>query len=96
MLIVVYSERAIKQAETIKAYLLYKFTQREVDNFYELLSLFEKLVISFPDLYPKSSSNKKPHRAVLSKQLSVFYKPSKNKITVMAVLDNRMNPKKWP
>jgi hypothetical protein len=36
MLIVVYSERAIKQAEIIKRYLLYKFTQKEVDHFYEL------------------------------------------------------------
>jgi plasmid stabilization system protein ParE len=96
MLTIVYSERAIKQAETIKRYLLYKFTQREVDHFYELLTLFEDRVISFPELYRKSGGNKKLHRAVLSKQLSVFYKHSKSKITVMAVLDNRMSPKKWP
>jgi plasmid stabilization system protein ParE len=96
MLIVVYSDRAIRQAEGIKSYLLYKFTQREVDHFYELLNLFESVVVTFPELYRKSSSNKKLHRAVLSKQLSVFYKISKGKITVMAVLDNRMNPAKWP
>ncbi len=96
MLIVVYTERAIRQSETIKSYLLDKFRQREVDNFYELLTHFENLVVEFPELYRNSSSNTKLHRAVLSKQLSVFYRHSKSKITTMGVLDNRMNPKRWP
>jgi len=57
MLIIVYSERATKQAEGIKSYLSYHFTHREVDHFYELLALFEDVVITFPELYRKSSSN---------------------------------------
>ena len=57
MLIVVYTARSIRQSETIKSYLLDKFTQREVDNFYQLLTHFENLVIEFPELYRKSNSN---------------------------------------
>jgi plasmid stabilization system protein ParE len=96
MLHVFYSKRADRDAIQAKGYLLYKFTQREVDKFYELLILFENVIVTFPQLYPLSQKHKNIHRAVLSKQLSVFYRESKNRITVVAILDNRMDPKKWP
>ncbi|WP_114936509.1 MULTISPECIES: hypothetical protein [Mucilaginibacter] len=93
---VFFTTRAFANAETIKAYLLYKFTQKEVNKFYELLEIFENIIVKFPQLYPKSAINSKVHRAVLSKQLSVFYTTSKNKISVVAILDNRMSDTKWP
>jgi plasmid stabilization system protein ParE len=96
MLIVVYTKRAIRQSEIIKRYLSEKFTQREVDHFYALLNDFENVIVEFPELFRKSSTNSQLHRAVLSKQLSVFYRHSKHEITVMGILDNRMNPKRWP
>ncbi len=91
-----YTNHSISDAEAIKNYLLYKFTQREVDKFFHLLEIFESVIVTFPELYPKSSINKKVHRAVLSKQLSVFYTITKNKISVVAILDNRMSDTKWP
>jgi plasmid stabilization system protein ParE len=94
--VISFSTRALANAETIKNYLLYKFTQREVNKFYELLGIFENIIVKFPQLYPKSSINSKVHRAVLSKQLSIFYITTKNKITVVAILDNRMSGAKWP
>jgi hypothetical protein len=72
VLTITYTKRANQNALGIKGYLLYHFTQTEVDNFYNLLAAFEKVVIEFPLLYPKSTKNKTTHRAVLSKQLSVF------------------------
>ncbi|ASU35813.1 Plasmid stabilization system protein ParE [Mucilaginibacter xinganensis] len=69
---ILYTNRAESDAITIKNYLLHKFTQREVDNFYEILIIFENIVCAFPKLYPKSIKGKNIHRAVLSKQLSVF------------------------
>ena len=96
LLNVLYTKRANSDAVTIKNYLLYKFTQKEVDNFYELLRIFENIVSAFPQLYPKSVTGKSLHRAVLSKQLSVFYSVSENAITVISILDNRMDIVKWP
>jgi len=93
---VTYTKRANSDAKTIKSYLLYKFTQREVDNFYKLLASFEKVVVIFPDLHPIVVTRRKIRRAVLSKQLSVFYRIRTNCISVIAILDNRMNPAKWP
>ena len=91
-----WTNRSLSDSLTIKEYLQIKFSQREIDNFYKLLETFEKIVSSFPALYPKSMKNKKVHRAVLSKQLSVFYSISNDQITVIAVLDNRMGYSKWP
>lgn len=91
-----YTKRSDTDALAIKKYLLYKFTQKEVEKFYDLLLIFENVVSIFPKLYPQSLKGKNIHRAVLSKQLSVFYKIKKDKIYVIAILDNRMDYTKWP
>jgi plasmid stabilization system protein ParE len=91
-----FTKRADTDAITIKNYLLCNFTQREVAHFHQLLEKFEKVIVIFPDLYTLTSNNKNIRRAVLSKQLSVFYRISKSHVTVNAILDNRMNPSKWP
>ncbi len=48
LLIVVYSKRSLADVRTIRDYLLYKFTQREVNKLYNLLSDFEAVVATFP------------------------------------------------
>ncbi len=84
-----WTSKSFFNASLIKQYLLRKFTQKEVDNFYILLSSFEKAVVLFPKLYPETKMKFKIRRAVLSKELSVFYRVSKGQIDVLAVLDNR-------
>ena len=91
-----YSSRSLKDALIIKEYLLYKFTQKEVNQFYQMLGVFESLVSKFPKLYAESSKSKNVRRAVLSKQLSVFYKITVDAIVILAILDNRMDTTKWP
>ena len=96
MLPIIYSVRARNDIAAIRRYLLNKFTQREVENFFDLLKRFEAVIPDHTQIFVKISSNKNVHRAVLSKKLSVFYKVSKKRIFVASVLDNRMNPKMWP
>jgi plasmid stabilization system protein ParE len=91
-----YTDLAITDASIIKQYLLYKFTQKEVDKFYGMLRAFENVVSKFPELYPKSPKSKTVRRAVLSKQLSVFYIDSNDSILIIAIRDNRMDNNKWP
>ena len=93
---VYWTDRSISNSSDIKQYLLRDFSQKEVNNFYTLLESFEKIILLFPKLYPKSLKNKNVHRAVLSKQLSVFYILKKDHIVVVAVLDNRVGYTKWP
>ncbi len=61
-----------------------------------MLETFERVVSVFPELYPKSVKGENIHRAVLSKQLSVFYTILNNEISVIAMTDNRMDYDKWP
>jgi len=91
-----YTKRADSDGQRIKEYLYFKFTQREVDNFYKLLASFEKVISISPEMYPVIIPERNIRRAVLSKKLSVFYRIKKNGISVVAILDNRMNLSKWP
>ncbi|MES2376340.1 MAG: hypothetical protein V4553_07170 [Bacteroidota bacterium] len=93
---IVYSDRAIANSLTIKNFLLLKFTQREVNNFYKMLEKFGEVVSVFPEIYPKSIINSKARRAVLSKQLSVFYIVYEKQVSVVGIIDNRMGYDKWP
>src|SRR5438045_2244145 len=91
-----WTDRSISDSLVIKKYLEKEFSQKEIENFYKLLEAFENIILSFPRLYPQSTKNKKIRRAVLSKELSVFYKLSRDKVIVLAVLDNRVGYSKWP
>ncbi len=92
---VIYTPTALTNASSIKKYLLSKFSDKEVDNFFSLLQSFESVVISFPKLYPTTYKKKKIRRAVLSKPLSVFYRIKNTTIEVVAILDNRCDLEEW-
>ena len=92
---IVWTNNALLTAQDIKKYLLYKFSDKEVSFFFSLLKTFEKAISLFPELYPLTRKKSKIRRAVLSKNLSVFYRKNRNKIEVLAVLDNRMDLSKW-
>ncbi len=54
---VIWSEQSLHDALHIKDYLLDAFSNKEVDDFYQLLDAFENTVKHFPTLYPDSPSN---------------------------------------
>jgi plasmid stabilization system protein ParE len=86
---VLWTDRSLQNAISIKQYLIQQFSEREVENFLALLIAFEIAVTAFPKLYPVSSIKRGLRRAVLSKVLSVFYRVKKNNIEVLAIIDNR-------
>lgn len=81
---IIWTPKAVAGSLIIKDYLLYKFTSKKVDNFFEMLSAFEKKVIIFPEIYPISVKSSHIRRAVLSKQLSIFYIQKKGSIRITA------------
>jgi plasmid stabilization system protein ParE len=92
---VLYSERALQNALSIKHYLIHHFSDKEVNIFFSLLQSFEAVILKFPKLYAATSSKNNIRRAVLSKQLSVFYRINKSNIEVLAMLDNRCDISEW-
>ncbi len=93
---VVYTEEALLNMTQIRNFILLKFTQREVENFYKILFRFEDTVSVFPEIYPESFKGEDTRRAVLSKQLSVFYIVYKKQVSIVGMIDNRMGYDKWP
>lgn len=83
-----YSKQSLENAKEIAAFLNSRFTEKEINNFYQVLEDFEKVIISFPTLYAESSK-KKIRKAVLSKVITVYYSINKNKISIISVFDNR-------
>jgi plasmid stabilization system protein ParE len=92
---VLWTDRALRNAVSIKKYLQHNFSEAEINNFYSLLNAFEIAVKVFPELYPSSSLKRGIKKAVLSKVISVYYRVNKNHIEVLAVLDNRCDVSKW-
>ncbi len=86
---IVWTERFLQNAISIKTYLISNFSSKEVDHFNAILQAFEIAVCAFHDLYPQSLVKKNIRRAVLSKVLSAFYRVHKGRIEVIALLDNR-------
>ena|ERR1700722_19960740 len=92
---ILWTDRALQNAISVKRYLQINFSEREIENFFLLLNAFEVAVCAFPKLYPVSSSKRKIRRAVLSKVLSVFYRIRRNRIEVLSIMDNRCDLKEW-
>jgi plasmid stabilization system protein ParE len=90
---IAYSTHSLKQAREIVAYLRRRFSQKEIDQFYDSLESFENIIALYPTLYPETS-RLKIRRAVLSKVLSVYYTLGRNKVYVVAIMDNRWDEEK--
>lgn len=92
---VVYSDISLENAISIKAYLSKQFSEKELKAFIKLLHTFEEAVSIFPKLYPQTKHKSKVRRAVLSRELSAFYRIGKSQIEVMALFDNRCDISNW-
>jgi len=92
---ILWTERSLQNAISIKEYLISNFSTKEVGRFYAVLQSFEIAVCAFPELYPQSSVRKNIRSAFLSKGFYVYYRSHKGKIDVIALLDNRCDISQW-
>ncbi|MEO9796885.1 MAG: type II toxin-antitoxin system RelE/ParE family toxin [Crocinitomicaceae bacterium] len=88
---IIWSPLAESQYIKIKDYLLRKFTQKEVNKLNNLLDQFHEIILKFPELYPQTEFRNNLFRAVLSRQVSVFYRIEKKTVQIVAIYDNRQN-----
>ena len=92
---IVWTERSLQNAISIKDYLTDNFSSKEIEAFFSTLQAFEIAVCAFPELYPQSEIKIDIRRAVLSKVLSAYYRVTKGEIEVLALLDNRCDINRW-
>ena len=70
-----------------------KWTEKEVENFITRTQQVIEHIGQNPAMYPFSKKGL-VHRAVISKQTSLFYHIRVDKIVLLSFEDNRQNPKR--
>jgi len=85
---ILWTDEAINNLESVLDYLAHKWTQREIDNFKKRLSKQICLIEQNPRLFPISQYNRRLHKAVLSKETTVFYEVSDQIIYLVYLFNN--------
>jgi plasmid stabilization system protein ParE len=88
----IWSEEALENLKGIIEYLEKNWTTREIRKFAQLLDKNLNLIKVNPQTFPKSDHSIDFRRAVISKQVSIFYQIENQVVHVISVFDNRQNP----
>ena len=84
-----WSDESIRNLEEVLADISRKWTLKEVDNFKNKLKLQLQMIISHPHMFPRSQSNPKLRKAVLSKQTTIFYEIKYDTISIIHIHLNK-------
>jgi plasmid stabilization system protein ParE len=86
-----WTNEAINNLESILNYLSNNWTQREIENFKNRLSKQIRLIQQNPYLFPISHYNYRLRKAVLSKQVTIFYELSGQIIYLVYLFNNQQD-----
>lgn len=89
-----WSDEAIINLETIISYFEFRWTNSELKDFAKSLEKQLKIISTHPKAFPISIKRKSVHRCVMSKQTSIYYTIDSERIVLLSLFDNRMNPEK--
>ena len=88
-----YSQRALKEYESILEYLILNFGLQkaiQIDSYFEQLI---QQIAKNPQMYPIFDSKKGIRKCVISQQTSLYYRISGKYIELISFRGNKMNPK---
>lgn len=88
------SINAQKKTKTLLEYLESKWSERVRIKFAKKLYDSLQIIRANPEIFPKSETNKKYHKCVVSRQTTLFYTFTSKRIYVVALFDTRQNPAK--
>jgi plasmid stabilization system protein ParE len=86
-----WTEESKIQVDSIVEYLRDKWTEKEVDEFLDLLLHFEKTISQFPKTFKESWHYKGCRLGFVHRHVTAIYKISRSTIVVLTVFDNRSN-----
>ena len=91
---ILWTDEAINNLDDILDYLKNRWTQREIDIFKKSLSKQIRLIEQNPNLFPISSFNPRLHKAVLSRQTTIYYEVSDQIIYLAYLFNNNQDIKR--
>jgi plasmid stabilization system protein ParE len=90
----VWSDNALRNLKSIISYLEDVWTDKEIRKFVQLLNRQLSLIQTNPYLFSLSPKSINLRKAVLSKQISVYYQIEPDHVRLISLFDNRQNPNK--
>nr|NQU91434.1 type II toxin-antitoxin system RelE/ParE family toxin [Bacteroidota bacterium] len=90
----IWSDEALNNLRAIIDYLEYRWTNKEIKKFSQLLVHQLYLIEQNPFLYPLSDRSNGLRKSVLSRQTTIYYQIIGNEIHIITLFDNRQNPNK--
>jgi plasmid stabilization system protein ParE len=86
---VFYTVEAKSQLDAIINYLNDNWTNKEYNDFLDLLLHFENLIARFPNSFKKSRRFKNCRLGLVHRHISAVYSIANNKIIILTFIDNR-------
>ena len=86
---VTWTAEAKSRVDEIIAYLRRNWSEKEVNDFLDLLLHFENTISRFPKSYKESAKFENCRLGLIHRHVSAVYKISRREITVLTVFDNR-------
>jgi plasmid stabilization system protein ParE len=87
------SKRAMTKLDSLLVYLEAKWSTQVKHDFVQKLDKSLNQIQKLPDSFPESEKIKGLRKCVVTKQTSIFYKYSEKNVDIVAIFDNRQNPK---
>lgn len=89
-----WSLQARNDLKSIFEYISVSWSEKAVREFAKKLHKRISLIRTYPSLFPKSLQKENVRRAVLTKQITIFYSDLNETINIISVFDVRQDPKK--
>ncbi|MEQ8555253.1 MAG: type II toxin-antitoxin system RelE/ParE family toxin [Cyclobacteriaceae bacterium] len=89
-----WSPKASSEYLRLVDYLLSEWGSGTATRFIDRLSFILDIIIKQPEIYPSTLKRKNVRRCVVTKQVSLYYRVAKDKIELIAIYDNRIDPSK--
>ena len=90
----IWSFRAVENLKSILKYLEENWTEKDIKNFTFRLNKYLTLIENKPNSFPAAKRKLNIRRAVVTKHNSLYYKIEQDTIQLIALFDNRQDPKK--
>ena len=91
---VIITKTAEKKLNKLFDYLSENWSERVKKEFIKKLDHNLEIIKNYPDIFPKSDAKPGLHRAVITKQTTIFYRFNSSEIKLVTVFDSRQNPRK--
>lgn len=87
------SERAEKNLDDLMLYLELEWSKSVKEKFKKKLIRSIRIISTFPGLFPSSNLKKGVRKCLITKQVVLYYKITKDSIEIITIQDSRRNPK---